>query len=164
MKSVIPIAASLALALAPAAYAQVSCSEIASLNAYGLDDFDDIAEEEIEEDYYDASFRLSGAEECTVDYAFDSVYSCLWVFASYAEASSALSAQLSAIGPCLAGWSSRNATPDSTATDGYRTLQGVFYEGAGTYIDMEWGVGLEEHTSSSGTDWHVWVDLAYLWF
>ncbi len=163
MKSVIPVAASVALALAPAAYAQVGCSEIASLNAYGLDDFDSIVDEEIEDDLYDTSYWLSGAEECTIDYAFDSVYSCLWIYDSQAAASTAWSAQLSAIGPCLAGWSSSNATPDSAATDGYRTLQAVYYAGAGTHVDMEWALGLEEHTGASGTDWHVWLDLAYLW-
>ncbi len=163
MKSVIPIAAGLALVLAPVARAQASCSDVSSLNAYGLDDFDEIAEDEIEEDLYDTSYVISGAEECSIDYAFDSVYSCLWVYSDYSAASAAWNSQLSSLGNCLAGWTSSPASA-TEAKDGYRTLQGMYYSGSGTYLDMEWAVILEEHVSDTGTDWHVWVDVAYLWF
>jgi hypothetical protein len=163
MKSVIPIAASLALALAPAAYAQVTCSEVSRLIEYAKDDFDDITGEEIDDDYYKASYSLPGAAECTVDYNFDSVYYCLWVYDSYSAASAALSAQGYALVSCLSGWTPRSITPDATASAGYRMLQGTSYEGSGANVDFEWSVGLEEHTHAQGTDWHVWVDIAYLW-
>jgi hypothetical protein len=35
--------------------------------------------------------------------------------------------------------------------------------GAGSNVDLEWGVYLEEHASANGTDWHVTIGLAYLW-
>jgi hypothetical protein len=163
MKATTPIAASLVLALAPAAHAQVTCSEVNRLIEYSKDDFDEIAGEEVDDDFYKATYTLAGAAECTVDYAFDSVYGCLWVYDSYSAASAALSSQGYALLSCLSGWTPKSITPATTATDGYRTLQGTYYTGTGVNEDLEWSVGLEEHTHSQGTDWHVWVDLAYLW-
>lgn len=163
MKAFMPLAGSLALALAPVAHAQVACSEVASVNRYGLDDFDEIAEDEIDDDYYDASFYLSGASECTVDYSFDSIYSCVWTFPSQSAAASAFNAQVAAVGSCLSGWQVRTQSPSGAASNGYRELQASYYAGSGSYIDMEWGVFLEEHTFDAGTDWHVVIGLAYLW-
>jgi hypothetical protein len=163
MKAFTPIAASLALALAPVAHAQVACSEVASLNSYGLEDFDEIADGEIEDDYYKASFSLSGASECTIDYSFDSIYSCVWTFPSQSAAASAFNSQVNAVSSCLAGWQHRTESPSGTVSNGFRQLQASYYEGSGSYIDMEWGVFLEEHTFDGGADWHVTVGLAYLW-
>lgn len=163
MKAFVPIAASLALALAPVAHAQVTCSEVANVNRYGLDDFEEIAEDEIDDDYYDASYYLAGAEECNVDYTLDSIYSCIWVYDSYASASASYSAQISALGSCLSGWQYRTEATDSEAKDGYRTVQAASYEGSGQYLDMAWGVFIEEHTFDGGTDWHLVTGLAYFW-
>jgi hypothetical protein len=163
MKFVIPIAASLALALAPAAYAQVTCSEISRLNASGLDDFDDIAEDEIDDEVYDTSFTLGGADECSIDYAFDSIYACLWVFDTYASASAALNSHFNAVASCLPAWTREALTSSAANSNGIRTLQGMTYAGAGGNADLEWAVYLEEHTFDATTDWHVWVGVAYLW-
>jgi hypothetical protein len=161
MKFTVAIAA-LAIAFAPSAYAQVTCTEVNQLNAHGLDDFDDIAGEEIDDDFYKATYALNGSIECSIDYGFDSVYTCTWVFSTHAEAVAAWNAQVGAVSSCLSGWRARPETPSGTASGGYRALQSTFFEGSGTYVDMEWGVFLEEHTFDGGTDWHVNVGLAWL--
>lgn len=162
MKSAIPIVAGLALALAPAAHAQVTCSEMGRVAEYSKDDFDDIIGEEVDDDYYKATYAFSGAAECTLDFGWDSVYSCLWAYDNYAAANTALYAQRSAVSACLPGWNPEALVP-STAANGYRTIEGTYYVGAGSNSDYEWGVFLEEHTFDGGTDWHVVVGLAYLW-
>ncbi|MDP3739883.1 MAG: hypothetical protein Q8R02_21025 [Hyphomonadaceae bacterium] len=162
MKAFVPIAASLVLALAPSAYAQVTCSEVNQLNAYGLDDFDAIVGDEIDDDFYKATYALNGALECSIDYGFDSIYTCTWTFSTYAEAAAAWNAQIGAVGSCLPGWPARPETPSSEASGGYRALQTTYFAGSGTYEDMEWGVFLEEHTFDGGSDWHVGVGLAWL--
>lgn len=163
MRSIITIAAGLALALAPVAHAQVTCSEMIRVTDYSKDDFDDILGEEIDDEFYEATYTLAGATECTLDFGWDSVYACLWVYDSYSAAYSAYGSQRAAVASCLPGWSTDAMTPAAFATDGYRTLEGTFYNGAGVNADYEWGVYVEEHTSSNGTDWHVSVGLAYLW-
>jgi hypothetical protein len=151
------------LTLAPGAWAQVTCSDVGRLNSLALDDFDDIAEDEIDDDLYETSFSLAGAEECSIDYGWDSVYSCMWVYSDYASASAAFGSQRSSVSYCLSGWSTRSGTPDATATDGYRTLAVNFYEGSGSYIDVEWAVVLEEHAEAGNLHYHVFVETAYLW-
>ena len=166
MKSTVAIAAlAFALApvtLAPSAHAQVTCTEVNQLNAHGLEDFDAITGDEIEDDFYKATYTLNGALECSIDYGFDSVYTCTWVFSTQAEAAAAWNAQVGAVSSCLPGWPARPETPNSEASAGYRTLQSTYFAGSGTYVDMEWGVFLEEHTFDGGTDWHVGVGLAWL--
>jgi hypothetical protein len=73
MKSAIPIVAGLALALAPAAHAQVTCSDVSRITAYAADDFDDIIGDEVDDDYYKATYSVAGAAECTLDFGWDSV-------------------------------------------------------------------------------------------
>ena len=163
MKITIPALASLALALAPAAHAQVSCSEVSAVIGYAEDDFEDISGDEIDDDLYEATFALNGSQECSVDYTLDSVYSCLWVFDSQAAAASAYTTQYSTVSRCLSGWTTKDMTPEATANAGYRVLQGAFVTGSGDASDLEWAVILEEHTVDSATDWHVAVGLAYLW-
>jgi len=163
MKAFIPIAASIVLTLAPAAYAQVSCSEINRINTEGLDDFEDITGDKVDDDLYRATYKLSGADECNLDYEWDSIYSCSYQFSSYASASDARNSMAAIVGSCLPGWTSSSVTPESTATDGWRTLVGTLYAGSGTYEDMEWATVLEEHTDTNGTHYHVWVELAYYW-
>ena len=163
MKSAIPIVAGLALALAPAAHAQVTCSEMSRVTEYSKDEFDDILGDEVDDDYYKATYSFSGATECTLDFGWDSVYQCIWVYNNQAAASAAYHAQRGAVAACLPGWSVDQMTPDAAAKDSYRTLEGVFHVGADSNSDLEWGVFLEEHTAANGTDWHVAVGLAYLW-
>jgi hypothetical protein len=162
MKSAIPVVAGLALALAPAAHAQVTCAEMSRVAEYSKDDFEDIAGEEVDDDFYKATYSLSGATECTLDLGWDAVYQCIWVYDSLAMANAAYYTQRGAVSACLPGWNPDPLTP-AAATDGYRTLEGVYYLGAGSNVDLEWGVFVEEHTHANGTDWHVNVGLAYLW-
>jgi hypothetical protein len=156
-------AAAAALAFAPAAYAQATCSAINSLHEQALEDFDSIVGDEIEEEYYYALVNLDGATECTIEYSFDSIYTCMWVFDTQAEAAVALSSQISTMGSCLSGWSRETATPEANSTNGFRLLDGVYFSGSGNHIDLEWAAVTEEHIADEGTDWHVLVALAYLW-
>jgi hypothetical protein len=152
----------LALTLAPAAYAQVSCSDVSRLNAEALDDFDEIAGDEIDDDFYESTFRLGGAEECSVSYDWDSIHSCLWIYRDYASAIAAFNAQNSAVSRCLTGWGARSSGAETAARGGHRTLAVNYYEGSGTYVDVEWAVVLEEHTDSTGLHYDVYVETAYL--
>jgi len=165
MKYSLALAALLGLTLAPAAYAQISCSEVRKIIADAEDDFDGITGAKIEEDFYKATYNLTGAQECTVDNEFDSIYSCGYQYGPYSTAYSAWSSRLAEIGSCLSGWKVTGVPADAKADDdGYRTLTGSLYEGSGDYEDLEWAVVLEEHTDTSGTHYHVWVELAYYWF
>ncbi len=164
MKTALVSAALVGLMLAPAAYAQVTCSNVTRLLSEAQTDFEDITDDEIDDDYYEASYWIGDADECTIDYSLDSVYTCTWVYSSYSSAQAEFNSDLSSVSSCLSGWSTKAVSPDATATDGYRTLGGTRFVGSGTYIDLEWVVELEEHTDSEGLHYHVWVDLAYLWF
>ncbi len=163
MKSILALAAVTGLFLAPAAYAQVSCSELNRINDEALDDFDGILGEELDDDLYRATYALSGATECNVDYTWDSVYSCGYQFSSYAAGSDARNSLAATIAACLPGWQSKGVTPDAAAADGYRTLAGTLYAGTGVNADLEWASVLEEHTDANGTHYHVWLELAYYW-
>lgn len=164
MKLALASAALLGLALAPAAYAQVSCSEVRRVIEESEYDFDEITGAKIEEDYYKATFSLSGADECTIDYEWDSIYSCGFQYQSYASATAAWNAQAAAVSSCLAGWAPSSVTPESTATNnGYRVLMGALYVGSGAFEDLEWAVVLEEHAETGSTHYHLWVELAYYW-
>jgi hypothetical protein len=163
MKGIVSVGVSLVLALAPVAHAQVTCSEVAKVNSYGLEDFVDITGDEIDDDYYSATYKLVGADECSIDYTTDSIYSCSWFFSSYALASSAYDVHLSALASCLSGWRYEAQQTDPQAKNGYRSLKAAAYLGSGQYSDMAWGAFLEEHAFDSGTDWHVTIGLAYFW-
>ncbi len=163
MKSAIAFAAGLALALAPAAHAQVTCAEIGRVAAAAPDEFEDIAGEEIEDDLFKASYTLSGATECTVEYSFDTVYSCLWLYGNEADATAAYNAQVVAVGGCLPTWERRDDNDAGNFSDGLRYVRGYYFAGLDVQEDVEWGVFMEEHKTATEADWHVWVALAYLW-
>jgi hypothetical protein len=97
-----------------------------------------------------------------LDYEFDSIFSCLFVFDSLASAQSAMNAHAASIVTCLPGWAAEQLSPATTATNGVRSLQGATYAGSGDQEDLEWAAYMEEHTFDGGRDWHVWVGLAYL--
>jgi hypothetical protein len=163
LKTAATAAAAAALFLAPAAYAQATCAAINNLTAHAFDDFEAIVGDEIDEEYYYATVNLDGASECTIDYDFDSIYTCMWVFDTQAEAAVALSSQISEMGSCLSGWTRDTATPEANSLNGFRLLDGAYFSGSGDYADMEWAAVIEEHTADEGTDWHMLVGLAYLW-
>jgi hypothetical protein len=167
MKLALASAALVGLTLAPGAYAQITCSEVNRLISESDVDFEDISGDEIDDDYYEATYSIGGASECTVDVEFDSVYSCEWQYQYYSDASAALSSHVSALGYCLGGgWSAPKSmkTDASADSQGYRTVAGTYWEGSGKYLDLEWAAELEEHTDSNGTHYHLWVDLVYYWF
>jgi hypothetical protein len=162
MKLAFASAALLGLTLAPAAYAQVTCSEVSRLLSEVESDFENISGEEIDDYLFEATFSISGAYDCQVDLDWDSVYFCEWQYTSYSAAAAAMSSHAAALGYCLSGWKSGSMTADTAADEeGYRTLGGTFWAGTGAYEDMEWDVELEEHTDSNGTHYHVWIGLIY---
>lgn len=163
MKQMLVLAAIAGLFLVPAAHAQVNCSEINRLNGEAFDDFDAILGEELDDGLYRATYTLTGAGSCSVNYEWDSVYSCEYQFADYSAASGTRDSLAATIAACLPGWPSAGVTTDSAATDGYRTLAGTRFAGSGTYADLEWVSVLEEHTDTNGTHYHVWVELGYYW-
>jgi hypothetical protein len=163
MKSAIPIAAGLALALAPAAHAQVSCSEVSRIAKSALDEFKDLTGKEIEDDLFNATYKLAGAAECTVEFSFDTVYACLWTYDTEAGATVAYNAQVMAVGGCVPTWERRDDNDSGNFSDGLRFVRGLYFAGAGAESDLEWGVTMEEHKTAKEADWHVWIELAYLW-
>jgi hypothetical protein len=162
MKIAVPLLASLILLFAPCAAAQVTCAEIKTVMTAAEDDFSAFEGEKISEDYYKSTYALPGAENCTLDYGFDSIFSCLYVHDTLASAQAALNAHAASVAACLPGWSPDPLKPDAEATDGLRALQGTYYAGKDAQEDLEWAVFMEEHTVDGGQDWHVWVGLAYL--
>jgi hypothetical protein len=162
MKLALASAALLGLMLAPSAYAQITCSDVNTLNSEALDDFDELAEDEIDDDLYETAFWLDDADDCTIDYSWDSVHSCQWSYVSYSSASAAWSSYASSVGNCL-GWTSKSLSAESQATDGKRLLNGTMFTGSGRYADVEWAVVLEEHTQSDGTHYDLYVETAYIW-
>jgi hypothetical protein len=162
MKIALPLLASLILLLAPCAAAQVTCAEIKTVIAAAEDDFEAFEGEKISEDYYKSTYTLSGAENCSLDYDFDSIFSCLFVFDSLASAQAAMNAHAASIVACRPGWDVEQQQPATQAADGRRSREGAYYSGKGDQADLEWAVFMEEHTIDGGRDWHVWVGLAYL--
>jgi hypothetical protein len=163
MKPMLALAAIAGLLMTPAAYAQVTCSELNRINSEANDDFDGIAGDELDEDIYQATYTLSGSSGCTIDYTWDSIYSCEYQFAEFSAASNARNSFAATIIGCLPGWQVQSVPPDASAVDGYRTMMGTRYAGVGVDADLEWVSVLEEHTDTNGTHYHVWVELAYYW-
>jgi hypothetical protein len=162
MKIAVPLLASLILGIAPCAAAQVTCAEIKTVTTAAEDDFGAFEGEEIDDDIYKSTYSLPGAQSCTLDFEFDSIFSCMFVYDNLASAQSAMNAHAASVAACLPAWSTKALTPDPPATSGTRALQGTFYAGPGAQDDLEWGVFIEEHTFDGGQDWHVTVGLAYL--
>ena len=161
MKLALVLCATLGLVLTPAAYAQVSCSEFARITSEGLGDFSAIAGDEVQDDLYESSAWLSGADDCGIDWELDALYTCLYQFDSYASASASWSAHLVELSSCLAGWEPSDIAVDEVADDGFRKLSGTRYSGTGDYEDMDWAVILQEHTGAHGIDYHVVVELVH---
>jgi hypothetical protein len=108
MKALVPIAASLALALAPAAHAQISCVELTLVLQSGLSDFEQIkgAPDKDEENVWRSSFSLPGAGQCYVlkGKADAWVYTCDSVFKGESTAASAFDASVASVASCLSSW------------------------------------------------------------
>ncbi len=157
------LAAAIGFALAPMAHAQAVCSDVPKFADYALNDFDDIADEEIGDDLYSATEEFANASECGISYEFDSTYVCMWVYDNVVSANAAYNTQVSTLAPCLAsGW--RLATPLlGEPANGITPLSKTVYDGEGDNADLEWTVLMEEHEEAATHDWHVWVAISYLW-
>ena len=162
MKSAIPIAAGLALALAPAAHAQVICSEIDRVSKSAPGDFKDLKGQETEDDLFRAKYSLPGARECTLEYSFDTTYSCVWTYSTEEAATAAYNAQVMAVGGCLPTWERRDDNDSGNFSDGLRFVRGLYFAGIDNQSDLEWGVFMEEHKSSKEADWHLSISLVHL--
>jgi hypothetical protein len=159
------IAAGLALGTilaAPAASAQASCADLTRLLAEAETDFDDIAGEQVDVDYFDTTFRLPGAQECLIDYAWDSIYSCVWRFSDEAAATQFARAQIATMRSCLpAGkWLQEEATPDVKGE--WRLMAGASFSAADSG-EMVFSARADALTAKPGT-YEVMVDLTYFFF
>ena len=162
MKSALALATGLALALAPAAHAQVACSEIDRVSKSAADDFKDIKGPETEDDLFRSKFSLLGAKECTLEYSFDTTYACLWTYPTEEAASAAYNAQVVAVGGCLPTWERRDDNDSGNFSDGLRFVRGLYFAGAEEQSDLEWGVAMEERKTAREADWRLRISLARL--
>ncbi len=80
------LAAAIGFAIAPIAHAQAVCGDVPRLAGYALNDFDDIADEELSDDLFSVTEALANADQCGVSYEFDSTYACMWVYDNAASA------------------------------------------------------------------------------
>jgi hypothetical protein len=164
MKLAIALAAVMGLALAPAAAAQATCSQINTVTEAAADDFDSILDDESDEEaIYETSFWLARAGDCFIDLFEDSIYSCSYDYSTQAAASAAFDTQNAIVGACIAATWAPSALPAQDEFKGQtRRLRGTVYEGAGEHIDMGWSVSLEEFAGDTGTSYKVWVEMVYL--
>jgi hypothetical protein len=151
----------LALALAPAAHAQITCSEVNRLNTEAVDGFHEISGLEIGDYIFFARFRISGAKDCQIDLDIDATYLCEWQYREYSEASAALRSQSAALTSCLAGWPAGNKQVETSSDiDGYRSIGGMYWMGKGANDDLAWSTELEEHIErGAGAHYHLWIKL-----
>lgn len=163
MKISTALAAAATMFLTPVAQAQIDCANVGALVEAAYDDFDALAGDEIEEDVFKAESLLGGSTDCNVAYSdWDTVYTCLWVFGSEAEADANFGGLTSTFRACLSGWESSVGTPGEPEGE-YTPLKGYIIAGKGDFADMEWYLELDRHTFGDGTDWHVYAALSYLW-
>ncbi len=128
MKAVIVLAA---LALLPAAHAQISCVELTLVLQSGASNFEQLkgAPAEGEKDIWLASFSLPGAGGCDVirgdaDAWF---YSCAVGSKTEARTTSAFNASLASVASCLASWTRQPVVNSSSPG---KVLDGVAFIGA----------------------------------
>ena len=160
MKSALAFAAG--LALAPAAHAQVACSEIDRVSKSAAGDFKDLKGPETEDDLFRAKFSLAGARECTLEYSFDITYACLWTYPTEEAATVAYNTQVVAVGGCLPAWERRDDNDSGNFSDGLRFVRGLYFAGLDDQSDLEWGVAMEERKTAKEADWRLRISLVRL--
>jgi hypothetical protein len=129
MKTAIILAA---LALAPAAHAQISCVELTLVLQSGASNFEQLkgAPAEGETDIWLASFSLPGAGECDVikGAAGAWFYSCAVGSKTEARATSSFNEGLASVASCLSSWTRQPVVNSSSPG---KVLDSVAFIGAG---------------------------------
>jgi hypothetical protein len=164
MKSIVAGLAVAALALSPAAFAQATCTDIDRLLYESELDFEDIAGEAFDVDYYDATFVLPGAELCEIDLEWDAIYICFWRFSSEWAAVEFVDRQTSAMRSCLdSAWTQSVIGPNDEDNE-WRLLKGASFEGDDEYIDLYFDVRADTTVENGQNVYEVELSLTYLYF
>ena len=147
------------LVLAPVAQAQVSCADVQRTVELARADFEDIIGEELEDFSYAATFEMPGATACTIAVEWDSLYQCLWVHGSEAEARATFDSVSGVVNACLNAWKPEGVMdvlplPDTAVVHTVRS-------GSGDYQDMEVLVHLNRYEEDNNVDWEVWYEVIY---
>lgn len=150
-----------ALASAPVAHAQITCTDVNLITTAASDDFTDLAGDEVDDDLYESTYLIAGANACSIDLFLEAVHSCVWNFASQSDAIRTYNANVAAIAPCLSAWKAGAMKIDEVPLDGARVTAGMSYVGSGAFEYLEWLVVLEEVVSGSPSPYRLWVELAY---
>jgi hypothetical protein len=131
VKAFMPFAASLALAFAPAAHAQISCVELTLVLQSGASNFEQLkgAPAEGEKDIWLASFSLPGAGECDVIKGAGGAwfYSCAVGSKTEVRATSAFNESLASVASCLSSWTRQ---PVANSSSPGKVLDSVAFIGA----------------------------------
>lgn len=157
------LATGLALGLmvcAPAAAAQASCDDIKRLLEMAEVDFDDVAGEELDDDYYRSTLVLPGASGCFIDYSWDSTFVCGWTLPDEASAMRAVAAQTQTLRACLAesSWTAEPKRPEQNGD--WKLLGGTRFIGG---VDGDLIFDLRADASlGTPAQYEVQLSLSYL--
>jgi hypothetical protein len=155
------VAIAAALASAPIAHAQVTCTDVSRIVAAAGEDFESLAGDEIDDELYKSTYLIAGANDCSVDLFLDAIHSCIWNFPSQADAIQAYNTNVAAIAPCLSAWKASAMKIEADPVDGSRLVAGMSYVGSGDFEFLEWVIVLEEVISGKPTPYRLWVELVY---
>lgn len=151
-----------ALALAPTAHAQASCADLQRLLEEADSDFSEITGDEIDDDYFEAAFSLPGAESCTINVLFDSMYKCLWTLPNEAAATAFINDQLAAMRACLRPDAWAEEALATAPSNEWRLIRGATFTGG---EDDELIFGARADASTKGQPgYEVEFSLEYLFF
>ncbi len=144
-----------ALALLPAAHAQLSCDQVDELMELAWDDFETLRGAKINEQAYETDYWFKDAEKCFVGVGGQaSTFGCMWVEESGSEADAVFEDLVAAVDGCLRDWP--RITDISPAADpGLTTLRMLIFVGEGDYEGLEWIVAVDRHDTPGETDWHI---------
>lgn len=152
-----------ALAIAPAAHAQLSCDEALDVMGLAFEDFDPVIGEEVEDGLYEIDFWLDDAAQCYAGFDdFSSMYACMWLSESEEEGDARFRQLAGELGACLAGWE-RSEESGDTPGDEYTTLRSLMLFGVDDDDGFEWVLSLDRHDGEEGTDWHVSLASSLYW-
>lgn len=153
------VALAAGLALLPVAQAQVSCANIEFTVNAGLEEFDEIVGEELEDFSYATTFEMPGSTACTIAMEWDALYQCLWLHDSREEAEATYNALTSVAGSCLAGWKDKGVMDTLPLPE--TAVAHMVRSGEGDYQDMEVLIHLNRYEEQGVVDWEVWYEVIY---
>jgi len=151
------------LLLAPAAQAQMTCTDVERVGAAAESSFDDILGEEIEPDLYETTLTLTGARDCRVQFDWSDTYICVWEFSDEATAARFGAEQVTMLRSCLTDdWTEEPL--DGDATSEWRLISGS--EFTLSYDDEDFVVTSRVDATKSGapTVFEVEFSVEYIWF